>query len=1445
MRTLNLRLTAWLLVIAVVLAGGIHLLHGFQVRRNAHVFLREAQRARDEGNKGDAARQYQRYLQFMPDDVEALADYALLLADVAAERPSAARPAYETLERALRADPARVELRRKLVPLAVGLRRYTDAQEHLVDHLLPASPDDPELLVLLGRCQEGTGKHAAAAQTFQKVTELAPSRLEAYLRLAEVLRGPLKKPQEADAAIERMASANATSCEAQVECGQYFRRTRQGADPVRLDRASAAAAAALAIAPDDLGALHLAAQCAVEKKDYDQARRHAARAVERNSRFAPAYLVLADVESRANRRPEAIAWLRRGIEANPKEGDLIWNLALLWLDDKNLDEAQNAVAKLRAVEYPEPLVAYLDARLEFGRERWLAASRAFERIRPSLTAWPDVLKQLDFWLGGCYAKLGNADQQLTAYRRAVAVDPLWVPARLGVAAALASTGRVDEALDEYRELMRLANAPAGGLLDLAQLEVLRNLRLNRAQRHWAEAERLLAMADRAMPDNPRVTILRAEIAVGKDQAAEGEKLLRDAKAKKPDEIAYRLTLAALAQRQSRWDEAAKELEETQRDLGDSVPWRLARAQYAVRRYGKESVPHLRALLANTGGFSASDQAQLWRGMAVAHLQAGDYAEARRLCRELARIEPTNLQVRLLLFDLALRAGDDTGLAETLEQIKEIEGEGAFWHYGTALHLSLQARPSAGEVKPSEAKGPEPLSTRQRELLQAAQKHLAEVRTLRPAWSRVPFLAAAICEREGEEEQAIEHYTRAVELGERSPLAIRRLVELLADRQRYPEADRVLRKLEEQQSPFSSELAQRASDISLRLDDFDRALELARQAARDSKRHQDHLWLANVLSILGQRARAEKRTADADRMWAEAEQELRRAVELSDHAPVAWVALVQFFARIGQKQRADEAIAEARKKIPAQHAPLALGMCYEAVGNHDEAEKKYLEAAAAAPSDASRVRVLAEFYLRRGKSAEAEAQLRKLVTSQVKTAKTDLVWARRALALLLSGRGNYESLRQGLDLIELNLKTPRPAIQDQRVKAMLLSSCPKREQRDEAIELLEQVVRDHRAPTTAEDRFVLARLYLAQGPEKWSQASRHFRALLGSAPTELPRYIAAYGAALLARKEIDEAELWVRRLEKAAPGQLPTVTLRALAQCERGRHDDAIAGLKSYLDAPASQGEDRATRIALVAGTLEELAGRLSKPEQQALGAKYVAEAEKLYRQYAEMRPDQKLVLAAFLARQKRMDEAVTLAEQAWPTSKPELIAPAMVSLLSGSTSTSPEQARAEKMLTEAIAKHNRPVPFLLILADYLSVHGRPDEAEAIYREILQKNPNHIAALNNLAMLLALRNKQLDEALQFVGRAIELTGPTVNSLDSRAAVYLARGEAELALEDIQAVLADSKVAMAYFRQAQILLALHRTDEAAQSLKTAHAKGLTIESLHPLERPAYQRLGKDLP
>ena len=166
--------------------------------------------------------------------------------------------------------------------------------------------------------------------------------------------------------------------------------------------------------------------------------------------------------------------------------------------------------------------------------------------------------------------------------------------------------------------------------------------------------------------------------------------------------------------------------------------------------------------------------------------------------------------------------------------------------------------------------------------------------------------------------------------------------------------------------------------------------------------------------------------------------------------------------------------------------------------------------------------------------------------------------------------------------------------------------------------------------------------------------------------------------------------------------------------------------------------------------------------------------------------------------------------------------------------------RLDQVLQEMLKQFDRPIPLLMVEADLCTRQGRFEDAESLYREVLKKSENNPYAMNNLAVLLALRHDKLDEAMTLINKAVEIAGPVGAMLDSRAIVYLALGDAEKSLADMTDALADAETPVRLFHQAQACQLAGQTDAAITAMGKALQKGLTKEKLHPLEIPAFDKL-----
>jgi tetratricopeptide (TPR) repeat protein len=1474
---INFRFLLASLVGFILLGTAVYFLHAFQLHRQAVFMLERARQAKDEKRFQETVRDYQTYLRMAPQDADAHAELGLLLADL-----RQARPASRSLETALRLAPDREDLRKRLAQLDLLLGRFGDAREHL-QRLLKSSSTDDALWEQLGICQAGGGDDRAAVESFQKAIQLDPGRCGRYVIVAALLRR-LDRPQEADEWMEKLVAKNPESPQAHFLRARYLRQQNVNQEKAALAEAEKAAA----LAPADFDILLLAADLLTAAGDYEKARGYADRAITARPMAAGGYRAVSKTESRQGEWEKALATLRRGIEKASDPWDLLWDQGLVLIAQDKLTEAQETVARLRRLPreqtFNPALTDFLQAEIEAAQGHWSVAAKVFAEVARQLerpdqdlggtavegTTAREVLKDAECRLAICCEHLGDSGAQLAAYRKAARLDPLWVPARMGVAATLASLGQIPDALEEYRQIGKLKGATAAADVDIARLLLLKNLGVPESRRDWKDVEAALDRLAVAKPDDSQSTLLRAEALLAQGRGEEAEKLLAAARDKHPESVDLWAALARVAEQRQQSQRAAELLDQAEKKFGDCAWIRLARARHIVMQQvggrrsearGRRSevggqrsdvgvpsthptsdlrppISDLLKLGAGASKFSAADRLQLHQGLAECLREAGGLEQAKAEAFLACQSDPAGLAARLLLLELTSQSNDTSGMEKVLQEIRTFEGESALWHYGEAvLQAILAERPGASQ---------DPARR-----FDQAFAHLASAQEQRPSWGRIPLLRARLYDQLGQTDQAIDNYIKAVDAGEIDPAAVRRGFALLYSRQRYAEADAMLHRLEQRDPVLLPELGRLASEVSLRLENADRAVAIARQAAEQSTDWVDHLWLGEVTSFLSQRAEANHRAKEAQDYFREAEKAFRKAVELSPEAPDAWVGLIRFLALTGQKEQAESMLAEAVRKIPADKAPRALAPCYEMLGRVDEAAAQYQRILAGGGDNPLVLRQVAEFCLRTNKPLEAETHLQKILGAlgtpgpghEVSADPQDIAWARRAMASILRARGGYVNLLQAVELIDQNLVAAAPA-EDLLEKALLLAAFPQRAKRQEAIELLEKVIGLQKTET-ADARFALAHLYLRESD--WPRSRKQMLALLAGNGKN-PRYVAAYVGMLFEHDEMADAGVWLERLEALAPGNPANLVFRVELLVRRQQIDLAIQFLREKLadgahGVPAGGsrvGEQELLQIVLC---LKVSAARAGRRGDRAAKERLLAEMDKLVTDSVTTHPRLQFLGASLRLLQGRTDEALALAEKSWPNTEPALLATEFAEW-AGSTNLTQEQAAClDRLLLAAAEKQGRPLAVLQALAN-LRMRYRPRDAVEVYREILTRDAGNLAALNNLASILALQELDVEESLKLIDRAIAVAGPVAAFLDTRAVALLASGQPQEALTDLNELIRDDPRPDRYFRQALAFRRLGEKNAANGAFREAVKRGLKPEDLAGLERAKYDELVQNL-
>jgi putative PEP-CTERM system TPR-repeat lipoprotein len=107
------------------------------------------------------------------------------------------------------------------------------------------------------------------------------------------------------------------------------------------------------------------------------------------------------------------------------------------------------------------------------------------------------------------------------------------------------------------------------------------------------------------------------------------------------------------------------------------------------------------------------------------------------------------------------------------------------------------------------------------------------------------------------------------------------------------------------------------------------------------------------------------------------------------------------------------------------------------------------------------------------------------------------------------------------------------------------------------------------------------------------------------------------------------------------------------------------------------------------------------------------------------------------------------------------------------------EADAERHAARWMEQHPQDIAFLLMLADAAQSAGQPEKAEDLYRRILKQQPDQIAALNNLSMLLAAHKKV--EAVTLAERAVRAAPNQAVVHDTLAVAQASMGDISDAVE----------------------------------------------------------------
>ena len=525
------------------------------------------------------------------------------------------------------------------------------------------------------------------------------------------------------------------------------------------------------------------------------------------------------------------------------------------------------------------------------------------------------------------------------------------------------------------------------------------------------------------------------------------------------------------------------------------------------------------------------------------------------------------------------------------------------------------------------------------------------------------------------------------------------------------------------------------------------------------------------------------------------------------------------------------------------------------GDNAAADASFARAAKLKPDD-PRVRLAqALSSVAKGKGAAGLAELRAAAAAD-KGINADI-----ALINLLSRNNDLPGALRAVD--GLAVKLPKDALPDQlrgRIALQAKDSAAARRHFDAALA---------KSPDFMPALAGLAALDLADKQPAAAQA--RFEALLKRNPKNTAAMLALAELAARTGAKPDEVAKWVNAAVAADPSDASARMLQVDQLLGNAQHKAAIEAAQAGLLALPNNTEllDRLGRAQLANGDAQQAVASFTKLAAAAprsalpqlrladaqLAARNPGAAAAAVRRAGEIAPDQLPVQQAQVAmavQENRLDQALVIARQVQAKRPDEAVGyrmegdiemrrknwdAAATVLRKAAARPQPGDAgqrlhaalSAGKKTAEATAfaqdwrkKHPEDGAFVLYLGDQAMAVGQLDEAEAFYRQVLDKQPRQVLALNNLAFVLATQKKP--GAVAMAEQALQLAPRSAAVMDTLAMALAGEQKLPRALEmQKKAVAAAPEVYNFRLQLAKLLIQAGDKANARSELSTLAALG----------------------
>ncbi|MCA9197890.1 MAG: tetratricopeptide repeat protein, partial [Planctomycetales bacterium] len=1180
-RQFNWKLLIISVVLLAVVLPAVHFWHQRQLANVSEALLRRADQLEAEEKFYEASNTLFRYVNIHEGhkDVGPVMVRLAQTYDRFAQDRTKKSKAISWYLKALAAAPSEVPLYARLAELQIETGQYSLAEE-IANKGLKLAADDfachkQRTLARHHQLEQGRPVDVdLLVEEFSQLLAAHPDDIDGAQAFAGLLRQHVRVQNEfnpaqlADQTMNNMVQANGGNFQAYLVRHKY-RLQHELADADKdLD-------AAFTIAPNDQDVLVTAGDYAYHQGEFQNALDYYQRLVAENATRADAHLGVGQSLRQLGRIDEAITAFQQGLaQADPLNLALNVQLTDTLINEGRLDEADATIGNLEtaigqlASEGIESLRAWAVASRDLLQGKLYLARRdyggAIDKLtNVATTTSPQAIRNREgsvsfhanTLLGDAHAALSQWQESALAYERAIELAPHVEASYLAAAKSWTAADQIEKALNLCEKLTVRPQSPASVWLLVIRLELERQLRKPADERTWQALDRAFQTVEQAAPDEWEFQLEKARYLAVRDKVAGLSQAMQllltvEQSHEATSDMWSRLVMlyASLGQPA----EADRALERLEQLESGQFRTHAIRAQLFMGRQqwdvAQNEINSLKTLA--TGG-DANQQTLISTLEQRLVMESGDTQSLKSLLENQLVQQTGNLQALAQLGDLHLAAGNLADLDQTIQQIKQVEGEqGTLWKFFEARKL-LQAIDGQSN----------------QDQLRTVRQLLRDIEVARPWWPGGGMLRGLIAEYQNLNGDAIDAYVALLHSGFHRPEVYEHLVRLLYQEQRYSEAVYFLRYLNRHEAAHTA-LTEIGVSAASSTGQWDVAVQLAKQAMDQAPSDiLKHIWYAQTLNSAG-------RMLEADAAYQTALDQFGDDIRI-------WVAYLSYLAQQNQLSQVEEAIAQVEQHAEMGEADRSflLAQIYELLGDVTNARQQYAAATKAAPNNLT-FQLRYAILLASSDATEAERLIRDVLQKQ-----PDNRLAQRTLAMMLGTRTDDDAWTESQQLLTASSVTSSSTA-DQRLKAVLLIRRGGREDLAKARQILAELVTQSFAQ--AEDHILFARLLETQGDI--DLASEQYQLVCNDAQATV-RHLGMYVAFLLRQGNASEATNWLNRLESAAPPSVGVIQLNAKWLRLQGQEDrietlvDSFA--KSQLD-QISSARQRETLMLDVAKIYEDV-----------------------------------------------------------------------------------------------------------------------------------------------------------------------------------------------------------------------------------------------------------------